>query len=181
MRNLANIVLSIARLSLGQAIRSGGSRMRYRSYLLGLCACIAIGLTLPALGLSALDPWDDAAREALPLHIKIWLGLQMLNNIASLFFVKNHVGARWWFAGVFISHAITFALSAAGWELLAGQVSLAHILCWTPGAIMLWRNRGDIRWPSAFAVWIALVCVFYGGSMIVDLRDAATYLAHVLG
>lgn len=155
--------------------------MSYRNYLLGFSASVAIGLTLPALGLSALDSWDSAAREALPLHIKIWLGLQMLNNIASLFFVKNHIGARWWFAGVFTSHAITFAMAAAGWVVLAGQVSLTHILCWTPGAIMLWRNRGAIRWPSAFAVWIGLVGVFYVGSMIVDVRDAGIYLGHLLG
>ena len=100
----------------------------------------------------------------------------MLNNLAAIAFLKNHVPARWWFAGFVISHGIVVVMGMPNMTVYAGQVSLFHILFWTPGAIALFLYRPKIRWPSAFAVWAILAAIFYSVSMIFDLRDAAIWL-----
>jgi hypothetical protein len=129
-----------------------------------------------------LDAWDEAARDNLPIYVKVWLGLMMLNNLAAIAFLKNHGAARWVFAGFVISHlVVVVGFWGSDTPVLAGQVSLFHIIFWTPGMIALWRWRDAIKWPSAFAVWAALVCVFYFGSMMIDVPDAAAYLAHAFG
>lgn len=126
--------------------------------------------------LSALDEWNDAAREALPLHVKIWLGLMMLNNISAMFFLKNHVPARWVFAGFVVSHGIVMAMWSQAIPVLAGQVSLFHIIFWTPGAFFVLRSMRDVKWGTPYSIWGTLVLVFYTGSMIVDFREAGIYL-----
>ena len=65
-------------------------------------------------------------------------------------------------------------------NVLAGQVSLTHIIFWTPGAIMLWRDRKNFRWPTAYSVWMGFVAVFYTVSMVFDVRDASIYLVHLV-
>jgi len=147
-----------------------------RTLIVTAVAMLSIALTTEAFALSATDPWDAAAREAMPIYLKIWLGLMMLNNIATIAFLKNHVPARWWFAGFVISHGLVIVVGLQGMTVYAGQVSLFHILFWTPGAIALFFYRSKIRWPSAFAVWATLAGIFYCVSMIFDLRDATTWL-----
>ncbi|MEP3421460.1 MAG: hypothetical protein ABJN35_06985 [Erythrobacter sp.] len=138
-------------------------------------------LEILAVAPGPLDEWNTAARDNLPLYVKIWLGLMMANNIAAIFFLKNHVAARWVFAGFVVSHLlVAVGFWGTGTPVFAGQVSLFHVIFWTPGMIALWRHRDDIKWPSAFAVWATLVCVFYFASMMIDVPDAITYLAHAI-
>ena len=48
---------------------SGGPR------LFGVLLALAFVFVAPeAQALSATDPWDAAAREAMPIYLKIWLG-----------------------------------------------------------------------------------------------------------
>jgi len=133
-----------------------------------------------AYALSATEEWDAAARAALPLHIKVWLGAMMLTNVAAIGFLKNHVAARWVFGGFVVSHGLVMVMWAMGQTVLAGQVSLFHILFWTPGAIMLLRRRSEIQYPSAYAIWATLSLIFYFGSMVVDVRDATFFIQHAL-
>jgi len=143
---------------------------------------ISPALSVVSMSLAALDEWNTVARDALPSQVKVWLGLMMLNNLAGLAFVYRHVAARWVFAGFVISHLIVM-LGYWGRDLpvLAGQVSLFHVICWTPGIIALIRWREEIKWVSPYAIWASLVFVFYVGSMFIDLRDASIYLMHVIG
>jgi len=132
-----------------------------------------------AVAPGSLDVWNETARDNLPLYVKLWLGLMMLNNLAAIAFLKNHVAARWVFVGFVISHLLVIlGYWGTGTPIVAGQVSLFHIIFWTPGLIMLWRYRSEFVWPSAYAVWVALVCVFYFGSMTVDIKDAVIFLSH---
>ena len=66
-------------------------------------------------------------------------------------------------------------------SVLAGQVSLFHIIFWTPGMIMLLRRRSEIQYPKAYGIWATLSLIFYFGSMIFDVRDASIYIQHLLG
>ena len=133
-----------------------------------------------AYALSATEEWDAAARAALPVHIKVWLGAMMLTNIAAIGFLKNHVAARWVFGGFVVSHGLVMVMWAMGQTVLAGQVSLFHIIFWTPGAIMLLRRRSEIQYPSAYAIWATLSLIFYFVSLVVDVRDAVLFIQHVL-
>ena len=151
-------------------------RISKATFVLSLSVGLALSLAPPAFALSALDEWNAAARDALSIPVKVWLGLMMLTNIAALGFVKNHVAARWVFGGFLISHVLVMVMWAQGVQVLAGQVSLFHIIFWMPGAIMLLHRRDEIRYPSAYSIWATLSLIFFFGSMLVDVRDAFVFL-----
>jgi len=134
-----------------------------------------------AFAISALDIWDNAARQALPIQVKVWLGLMMLTNIAAIGFLKNHVAARWVFAGFVLSHGAGIVMAMQGMTLLAGQVSLLHVIFWTPGMIMLLLRRNEIQYPKAYGIWATLSLTFYFGSMLFDVPDASIYIQHLMG
>jgi len=147
-----------------------------------LLIALAVLLISPAAyAVTALEEWNAAARDALATPVKVWLGLMMLTNIAAIGFLKNHVVARWVFAGFVISHGLVIAMSAQGMSVLAGQVSLFHIIFWTPGMIMLLRRRNEIQYPKAYGIWATFSLIFYFGSMIFDVRDAFIYIQHLMG
>lgn len=149
--------------------------------LVASCLLGAAVLSAPAAyALSATEEWNAAARTALPLHIKVWLGAMMLTNLAAIGFLKNHMAARWVFGGFVVSHGLVMVMWAMGQSVLAGQVSLFHIIFWTPGAIMLLQRRSEIQYPSAYAIWATLSLIFYFGSMVVDVRDAPLFIQHAL-
>ena len=76
-----------------------------------LLIALAVLLISPAAhAVTALEEWNAAAREALATPVKVWLGLMMLTNIAAIGFLKNHVAARWVFAGFVISHGLVIAM-----------------------------------------------------------------------
>ena len=152
--------------------------MIYTTMLVSLIDVIGL---LGAASLTALDSWDTAARDALPGHVKIWLMLMMLNNLAAIAFLKNHVAARWIFGGFVLSHLLVIlGFWKTGTSILAGQVSLFHIIFWTPGIYMLWRKREEIKWVTPYAVWACLAIIFYLGSMTVDVKDAVIFLRHAI-
>ena len=149
--------------------------------LVGACLSGTAILNAPeAMALSATDEWNTAARTALPVHIKVWLGMMMLTNLAAIGFLKNHVAARWVFGGFILSHGLVMVMWAMEHTILAGQISLFHIIFWTPGAFMLLRRRREIQYPSAYAIWTTLSLIFYFGSMMVDVRDAARFAQYAL-
>lgn len=134
----------------------------------------------PAFAIDALDEWDNAARQALSTPIKIWLGLMVLTNIATNAFLKKHIAARWVLAGFILSHLVGALMVLQGMHLLAGQVSLLHIIFWTPGMIALIRHRQEIELPSAYGIWAMLSLIFYFGSMFFDVPDALTFLQNLM-
>jgi len=142
-----------------------------------IVAMLAV-LIEPAFALSALEEWNEESRNALATPVKVWLGLMMLTNIAAVGFLKNHKAARWVFAGFVISHGIVMVMWGQGMSVLAGQVSLFHVLLWTPGMIALLRYRNEIKLPSAYGIWACLSLTFYFGSMFIDIKDAFLYLQH---
>lgn len=143
-------------------------------WLLAILICL---VTVPAFALSALDPWDAEARANLAIQVKVWLGLMLLTNLASLAFIRRYVAARWVFGGWFVSHAIGLILILQGYEFVVGQVSILHIICWTPGGIALLMKLNELKTGSkAYRYWASLAMVFYFGSMLFDVPDAITYL-----
>ena len=152
-----------------------------KTYAALLIAFAVLLISPAAYAVTALEEWNAAARDALATPVKVWLGLMMLTNIAAIGFLKNHVAARWVFAGFVISHGLVIAMSAQGVSVLAGQVSLFHIIFWTPGMLMLLRHRDEIQYPKAYGIWATLSLIFYFGSMIFDIPDASIYIQHLMG
>ncbi|MEP0068300.1 hypothetical protein [Pyruvatibacter sp.] len=148
---------------------------------LTIVAAVANDISASAAKLTALDEWNTVARDALPTHVRIWLGMMFLNNLAALAFVWRRVAARWVFGGFLVSHVLVIGgYWGSGTPILAGQVSLFHIIFWTPGIVALVVKRSEMRPWSAYSVWATLVFVFYAGSMSIDIRDAAVFLTHIL-
>lgn len=149
--------------------------------MLMLIAIAALLVSPQVAAVEALEEWNVASRDVLATPVKVWLGLMMLTNISAIGFLKNHVAARWVFAGFVISHGLVILMSAQGMSVLAGQVSLFHIIFWTPGMVMLLRCRNEIQYPKAYSIWATLSLIFYFGSMIFDVRDALIYIQHLMG
>lgn len=151
-----------------------------RLYWLIVCATPAFAMLASsnAFAVSALDVWDNAARAALPTHIKIWLGSMVLCNLASIAFLKSYVAPRWVLAGFVLSHVAGAVVDQQSPPLIAGQVSLLHAIFWTPGIIVLLLRRREMQLPSAYGVWVCAIVGYYLVSMFFDVPDAIEFLQH---
>ncbi|MEM6411103.1 MAG: hypothetical protein AAF683_06175 [Pseudomonadota bacterium] len=125
----------------------------------------------------ALQDWNMEARRNMPLPMKVWLGGMMIANLASLFFIKNHIAARWVAGAFVVSHAWVAVLEGTGiYAVQGGQVSLGHIIFWAPAIYALYRYRDEIRLPSAYGIWACVMIFFYSVSLVFDIRDAAIWI-----
>ncbi len=128
----------------------------------------------------SLELWDNAARLALPLWLKAWLGLLTLTFAASFLFVRRHAAARWALLGFAVSHIIVVVLQAGGLATMrTGLVSLSHVMGWSPVLVILVREVADAPARSAYRVWCWMLLSIIGVSLIFDLRDAAMYLSYL--
>ena len=145
----------------------------------GLALLFALVLINPEASASyALEDWNMEVRRALPLHMKLWLGAMMIANLSSLFFVKNHVAARWVLGALIVSHIWIAVLEATGlYTVQGGQVAIGHIIVWAPAIYALYRYRQEIKLPSAYGIWACAMLFFYGVSLIFDFRDAFIWLS----
>lgn len=127
----------------------------------------------------ALEPWNMETRLNLPIWLGVWLlGVLLPANLASVFFVRNHVAARWVLGGFFCSHLwLTLVEVTGAFVVQGGLVSLGHIIFWSPGIYALYRYRSEIELPSAYGIWACVILVVYGVSMIFDVRDAAIWIS----
>lgn len=126
----------------------------------------------------ALEIWDNAARLALPIWLKAWLGFLALSFLASLAFVRTERTARIVLASFVASHLGLVVLGLAGVTIRTGLVSLAHIVAWTPGLIALLRTIPTTESGSRFGLWCRTVAAVIIVAFVFDLRDAGSYLYH---
>ena len=127
---------------------------------------------------AVMRPWNNQARMALPMWTKIWLGVLVLTFLASAWFVKEHVPARWVLGGFILSHLIVFAFPLQKkWTMRAGMVSLLHVLCWSPGWVMCILDADQWVLGAPYTYWCYDIIVLIGFSFIFDVRDALVYLA----
>lgn len=135
----------------------------------------------PAYASMALDDWNMEARNALPAYLKLWLFSMLITHFSSIFFIRNHVPARWVLGGFVLSHAwVAYAEYSGVISLKAGLVSLGHILFWAPAIISFYRNRADIKLFSSYGIWVCIMFFFYTISLTFDIRDAVIYLEYII-
>ncbi len=133
--------------------------------------------TLP----KALWVWDNNARLSLPPLLLAWLGLLVAVCLASIFFVSVHMPARAFLAGFVASHVVVFGLPLVSkFTVRRGFVSLAHVVCWAPGLLLILFDSSGRTGDPFYAGWAWIVCPVLLISLGLDLRDAIIYLRFVL-
>ena len=126
----------------------------------------------------ALEEWNMETRLSLPRYLQVWLlGALLPTHLASVFFVRNHMAARWVLGGFFLSHLwLTIVEVTGAFTVHGGLVSLGHIIFWSPAIYALYRYRPEIKFPSAYGFWACVMLFIYGVSMIFDFRDAVIWI-----
>ena len=137
-----------------------------------------VGLVSEAAASHALEAWNMETRLSLPLYLKIWLlGVLLPAHLASVFFLRDHIAARWVLGGFFCSHLwLTIVEVTGAFTVQGGLVSLGHIIFWSPAIYALYRYRSEIRLPSVYGIWACTMLFVYAVSMAFDVRDAAIWI-----
>ena len=137
-----------------------------------------------AKGHGALEIFDSEGIKLAPSWVKIWIAFMALSFFSGLFFVKNHVIARWVVGGFLVGFLLTSIAPSLNIVVLSGFIGLVHIVCWSPGLFQLLRSRpfltGELT-HTAFSIWSGVITFVILFSFIFDIRDAAIYLKHILG
>ncbi len=132
-------------------------------------------------GNQAMQLFDKQGFENPPKWVQLWVGFMMMTFIAGIFFVKNHMIARW-VVGCMIAGMI-FAIIAGrvfGMPYYSGFIALIHVVFWSPALYQLLSKRPFAGPRSAFSIWSAVITFVICFSFIFDIRDAVIYLSNVL-
>jgi len=145
--------------------------------------CALAGSVSDAAASFALEPWNMETRLSLPLYLQVWLlGVLLPAFLASVFFVRDHIAARWVLGGFFCSHLwLTIVEVTGAFPVQGGLVSLGHIVFWSPGIYALYHYRSEIRLPSAYGIWACIMSLVFAVSMVFDIRDAAIWISAQAG
>jgi len=101
--------------------------------------------------------------------------------ISGIFFVKNHVTARW-VVGCMVTGMIfgVIAEKAFGVPNYSGFIALVHVVFWSPALYHLLTKRPFLGQSSTFTIWSGVITFVICFSFIFDIRDAVIYLDHAL-
>ena len=134
------------------------------------------------LGHGPLDIFNSDALAAMPITVKIWMGILAVSLASGVFFVRKHKIARWIVCGFLISiFTGDLFFRTLDLPMLSGAVSLWHLVCWSPGLFLLLIRRPFLREyePYKYRIWTAVVAFVIVVSFLYDIRDAAVYIGHV--
>ncbi|MBL4672333.1 MAG: hypothetical protein JKX81_08720 [Arenicella sp.] len=132
-------------------------------------------------GHQAMQIFDKQGFDNSPQWVQFWLACMMVSFLAGLFFVKNHVIARWVIGGFFAGMTFgAIASSVFGVPNYSGFIALIHLIFWTPALYQLLAKRPFLGQRSAFTIWSGVITAVICFSFIFDIRDAFIYLTHGL-
>ncbi len=137
-----------------------------------------------ASGPGALEIFDDEGFAATSLAVKLWLAFLVSTFAAGLFFVWTRPLARWVVGGLLLSLSTGHIVFAAlGLPMLGGSIALWHIVCWTPGLLLLLVKHPftDPNEDRPYRIWSLVITTVILVSFVFDIRDAAIYIAHFGG
>ncbi len=108
-----------------------------------------------------------------PMWVQVWVAWMGLVNTASLVFLRRTearviLGV---FAGNFVFMNALFMLN--GFNRLLG---LSHVIFWTPLVVYLVRRLWKLEQASAFGVWVRVLALTNGLSLVIDYVDVVRYL-----
>ncbi len=152
------------------------------------CIFVGILLALPFVssaqtdyehGHQAMQLFDSEGFEKAPSWVQYWIYFMMASFASSLFFVKNHVEARWVAGGFLVGAALMMIAGRVfGLPMLSGLIALMHIVGWTPALVVLLKRRPFLQGVSAFSIWSGVMTFVILFSFVFDIRDAAIFLAN---
>ncbi len=107
-----------------------------------------------------------------PWWLVAWIAWLGAINLASLFFLSE-VEARWTLVAFVTGFLLMSALyEVNGYNRLLG---LAHVLCWTPLSIYLYRRLRNLVGPPLFESWVRVLLATIGLSLVIDYVDVLRY------
>jgi len=110
----------------------------------------------------------------MPVHWQVWLMLLVgANAIAPMFFL-NRLEAQITLAIILVSMVLMTVLTARfGFTRILG---LGHIL-WVPLLAFLLLRLSSIPADDAFGIWLRVLLVLNGTSVVIDTADVVRYIA----
>ena len=124
--------------------------------------------------------WNNQARLSLSKGLYAWLALLVCTCLASVFFVRDHIPARFVLGGFIVSHLIVFTLPAITRKpLRIGMVGWLHIICWGPGwFLVLVESTGSTAAPQQdyYFLWGNTWWVLCWFSFCFDLHNGWAWL-----
>ena len=137
-----------------------------------------IPLTMSDASPNGATLWDNQARLGLSKGMYVWLAMLVATCLSSVFFVRDHVPARWVLGGFILSHVIVFAVPPIlKLTLRIGHVGLLHLLCWSPGGLLVIVDitaSDIIDW--CYTAWGSMLMIVVLISFYFDARDGFGYL-----
>jgi hypothetical protein len=134
-----------------------------------------------AVGIGALEMFNDQAMAQAPMWVRAWLMIMMVSFALGLLFVWKHPIARWAVGGFIASMIIAMGISPAlGIVPLSGFFALVHVICWSPALYQLLTKRPFLGPLSPFSIWSGLITAVIIFSFVFDIRDSVIFLNHVL-
>jgi len=144
----------------------------------------ALGAQEYEKGHGALQVFDSAGMAVTPLWVQMWVGFMVVMFATGLFaFCWKQPIARWIVGGFILSALIGESIfNALGLPFLSGSIAILHLVFWTPGLILLLMQRPflDPAQGKWFRVWSGVMVCSILFSYVFDIRDAMTYLNHVI-
>lgn len=132
-------------------------------------------------GHGAIQIFDEQGMKNTPQWVMAWIMFMAATFICGLFFVKNHIIARWvvggFVAGLVLGEVIRLAL---GIPPYSGYIALIHIVFWSPALYQLVSKRPFLNAKGAYKVWSGIITAVILFSFVFDIRDAVLFLRHVL-
>ena len=109
----------------------------------------------------------------LPMAVRIWLGWLMAVNMIVPFLLLDHAEAKVVLATSFASFALMLVLTAkAGFTRILG---LGHVL-WIPLLAYVWLRLGQHAAHDPVGIWLRLLLLLNGISLIIDAIDVLRFL-----
>ena len=109
----------------------------------------------------------------MPTPVRLWLlVLVMVNLVIPLFFL-NRIEAQIVLAAFLASMMLMTGLTAlSGFSRLVG---LGHII-WIPMLVWLWIRLDQIPGQDFFGIWVRLLMILDGISLVLDAVDVSRYI-----
>lgn len=111
---------------------------------------------------------------SMPTSVKAWLLLLVAVNLVVPLFFFERLEAQVVVGTMLLSMMLMTALTA--WAGFTRILGLGHML-WIPMLLWLWTRLDEIPAIDAFGLWVRLLMVLNGISLIIDVVDVRRYLA----
>ena len=110
----------------------------------------------------------------MPVHWRIWMMLLVGANMIAPMFFLNRLEAQITLATMLASMVLMTVLTAHfGFTRI---LALGHIL-WIPLLAFLFLRLGSIPEKDAIGIWIRVLLVLNGASILIDTSEVARYIA----